>query len=178
MKCNYTLDKINETLLNVIMAENELQHGNTEATDNSDTTDDTLYQQFLDVNNELNAKLNGLSEDFETFLNILSESDQVWKLWNQYIHFDAFFYISLWLSIRQGNWALRNAALKGMAPIFHAFDRTYYLKIIPQHLEDMLKCPRYILKQFENGGFVLVSLVLSGHQLLLMKLMRCLSIKI
>ena len=64
MKCNYTLDKINETLLNVIMAENELQHGNTEATENSDTTDDTLYQQFLDVNNELNAKLNGLSEDF------------------------------------------------------------------------------------------------------------------
>ena len=41
-----------------------------------------------------------------------------------------------------------------MAPIFHAFDRTYYLKIIPQHLEDMLKCPRYILKQFESGGFV------------------------
>ena len=41
-----------------------------------------------------------------------------------------------------------------MAPIFHAFDRTYYLKLVPQHLADMLRCPKDIIEMFETGGFV------------------------
>ena len=41
-----------------------------------------------------------------------------------------------------------------MAPLFVAFDRPHYQKLIPNHLWDIAKMPRDVLKFLESGVFV------------------------
>ena len=76
-----------------------------------------------------------------------------WKFWLQFVQNDCFSYISLFCAIRSGNWNLRLAGIKNMAPIFSAFDRPTYRKVVPQHLADCLLLPPDILQCFEQGGF-------------------------
>ena len=45
------------------------------------------------------------------------------------------------------------AAIKTMAPVFSAFDRPTYRKLIPQHLADCLLLPEEIQAHFDHGGF-------------------------
>ena len=40
-----------------------------------------------------------------------------------------------------------------MAPLFVAFDRPHYQKLIPNHLRDIAKMPRDVLKFLESGAF-------------------------
>lgn len=56
--------------------------------------------------------------------------------------------------MRTGNWNMRLAALKEMGPLFHAFDRENYSKMIPIHGSQMHGLPDYILQHFRNGAFV------------------------
>ena len=48
---------------------------------------------------------------------------------------------SLYVSIRERNWDLRMAALKSMAPLFHAFDRHNYSCLIPLHTHTLNALP-------------------------------------
>ena len=60
--------------------------------------------------------------------------DDIWKFWAGFVFRDAYSYISLYLAIRGSN-------------------RDTYERIIPNHLADIRKYPKNILKCFEEGGF-------------------------
>jgi len=68
---------------------------------------------------------------------------------------DAMAYVGLFLAIRSGDWQLRVASMKLMAPIFTAFDHQTYQKLIAQHIADILCMPPSILSMFQQGGFVI-----------------------
>ena len=63
-------------------------------------------------------------------------------------------YLGLYFSMRSEQWDLRLGSLKMMAPIFHAFDSSNYIHIIPNHIAEMLCLPPSLLDHFKNGGFV------------------------
>ena len=63
-------------------------------------------------------------------------------------------YLLLWYGMRFANWNFRVAAIKLIAPISHALDRTSYLRILPRHIADIHCLPQSILHHFQMGGFV------------------------
>ena len=63
----------------------------------------------------------------------------------------------LHLGIRCSNWTLRVAALKLMAPLFVAYDRKTYQKLVPHHLADITKYPQSVLKCLKEGFTVSIS---------------------
>lgn len=93
-------------------------------------------------------------EDFEQFLSTMSNSDDTWKFWIQFVFQDAMAYVMFFLAMRSGNWPLRMASIKLMVPIFSAFDHNTYQKIIGQHIVDVLNMPHNILTMFKQGAFV------------------------
>ena len=56
--------------------------------------------------------------------------------------------------MRGGLWKLRLGGIKSLAPLFAAFDRFHYQKLLPNHLHDLAKMPSEVLSFFENGAFV------------------------
>lgn len=90
-------------------------------------------------------------EQFKKFIQTMAQKDDTWRLWVQYVFTDAMAYVSLFLSIRSGDWHL---SIKSMAPVFTAFDHPTYQKLISNHISDLLNLPQSILLMFEQGGFV------------------------
>ena len=48
-------------------------------------------------------------------------------------------------------------SLKEMCPVFTAFDRLNYLKILPNHFAEILTMPEHIRHCFQQGGFFSVT---------------------
>ena len=92
--------------------------------------------------------------DFKSFIQNRARTDDTWKFWIQFVFQDAMAYIGLYLAIRSGDWHLRMASMKLMAPTFTAFDHPTYQKLISQHLADLLSMPAPIMTMFEQGTFV------------------------
>ena len=90
---------------------------------------------------------------FSTLIQSQAHKNPTLQFWYQFIFEDCLAYIGLFLAIRTGDWNLRLASIKLMAPLFIAFDRPKYAKLIPQHLEDMLSIPETILRHIQQGGF-------------------------
>lgn len=107
-----------------------------------------LYNSII---NDLQIK--ELKQDFEMFTEKMCKIDDTFKFWHEFVHKHCFSYVALYLSFRSSNWYLRIAALKNLAPLFHAFDRHMYLRLIPKHLNDVLTMPIEVLQHLENGGF-------------------------
>ncbi len=84
----------------------------------------------------------------------MAETDETWRFWVQFTFQDAVAYIGLFLGSRSGDWDLRIAALKQMAPIFSAFDHPNYQKLIGRHIADVLCMPSLVLSMFQQGAFV------------------------
>ena len=82
------------------------------------------------------------------------KSDDTWKFWNIFTDNVMLPYLMFWLGIRFANWKLRVAAIKLIAPISHALDRTSYLQILPRHIADIQCLPPSILKHFKSVGFI------------------------
>ena len=72
-------------------------------------------------------------QSFQEFVKKQSEKNSTWKFWSQFVFKDCFAYIGLFLSIRSGNWNLRNGCIKLMGPISSAFDHLTYKKLIASH---------------------------------------------
>ena len=63
-------------------------------------------------------------------------------------------YVGLFLAIRSGDWDLRMACMKKMAPMFTAFNHQIYQKLIARHTADVLCMPPQVHTMFQHGGFV------------------------
>ena len=82
---------------------------------------------------------------FTQFIDKCSETNATWRFWSQFVFKDGLAYITLFAAMRSGNWDLRVASLKMIAPIFSAFDHFTCKKIIAQHLADILTFPSSIM---------------------------------
>ena len=80
---------------------------------------------------------------FSRWLTSLADMDPNWKFWVNFVFRDAFSYFSLFFSIRSGIWDLR-LGIKQIEPLFAAFDRPHYQKLIPCHLHEVLLMPQEI----------------------------------
>uniref|UniRef100_A0A1X7UL74 Uncharacterized protein n=2 Tax=Amphimedon queenslandica TaxID=400682 RepID=A0A1X7UL74_AMPQE len=95
-------------------------------------------------------------KQYNSFLTFIEEHaihDDTWQFWARFVFEDCMAYVNLFIAIRHRNWHLRIAAIKLMAPLFAAFDRTCYERLIPAHLADIQTYPKNVLECFENGGF-------------------------
>ena len=92
-------------------------------------------------------------KEFMKFVKQMGDTDKTWRFWAQFIFTDCFCYFSLYLAVRSSNWHLRLASLKQMAPMFAAFDREYYARILPHHLAEVQCYPSTVLNCLQNGGF-------------------------
>ena len=62
-------------------------------------------------------------------------------------------YVGLYLAVRSGDWQLRVASMKMMAPVFTAFDHPSYQRLISQQLADILCMPPAMLAMLKQGAF-------------------------
>lgn len=105
---------------------------------------------------EVATKYPDLCDKFFAEVKTQSDLHETTKFWWQFVFEDCFAYVALHLAMRDGlmgQWDLRVAAIKCMAPLFTAFDKTNYQKLIPQHLLDMLTIPKEDLSCLQQGGF-------------------------
>ena len=99
----------------------------------------------------------GLQKEFHIYVSKMADLDDTWKLWRNFVFKDVSWYLQLFLAIRCQNWDLRVSALKMMAPLFHAYDRSCYKKLIPNHLADLSKFPSYILESLKKAFTVSIN---------------------
>ncbi len=104
-----------------------------------DKNSTTPLQVFLKEISTLNPNYFG---DFLSWLLNLQNKDPNWKFWINFVFRDAFSYFSLFFAIRGGVWNLRLYGIKQIAPLFVAFDRPHYQKLLPCHLHEVLASPR------------------------------------
>ena len=108
----------------------------------------------------LNSMLSPFFHDFKLFIQQQATSDDTWKFWIQFVFQDAMAYIGLYLAVRSGDWQLRVASMKMMAPIFTAFDHPSYQRLITQHLADITSMPPAVMAILKQGAF---SVSISGR---------------
>lgn len=101
---------------------------------------------------------------FTSYIKAMTESHVMCLFWHRFLETDLFGYIALFVAIRNCDWNLRLASIKLMAPIFFAFDRPIYKRLVATHLVDILCMPPELLKYFEdNGAFGAHITSRSGH---------------
>ena len=100
---------------------------------------------------------------FNQFIETECKSDDTFRFWYRFVFEDCFLYIALHTAIRCQNWKLRLSALKTMAPIFTAFDRTTYKQLFPHHLADVQTFPISVLQSLQGEAFTVNILGRKGH---------------
>ena len=118
--------------------------------------EDTSIRNILN-SVEFLLKDSGTQQKFKAFLSAVAKADDVWKLWQGFVFGDCFSYIQMYLAIRCQHWDLRISALKQMAPLFMAYDRTTYQRLIPYHLADLQKFPPYLLAKLKMAFTVCIN---------------------
>ena len=106
---------------------------------------------FLEQIVIMQSNLNALQEQFHCFVSDLAETNQNWRFWKNFTLWDTFTYLCLFLSMRSGDWNLQLTSIKTLAPLFAAYDRPHYQKLIPQHLAKVLTMPKRVLEFLEKG---------------------------
>ena len=103
---------------------------------------------------ETSKMIGTLATKFSLWVEEMTGRDDTWQFWSQFVFVDGMAYVGQFLAMRSGNWHLRQASIKLMAPVFTAFDHQIYQKVISQHLADILCMPPSILTMFQQGAFV------------------------
>ena len=111
-----------------------------------------MYRNLTEMVETIREKISN-DQCFQSYINIESVSNPTLKFWADFLLKDCLAYIALFLAIQSGNWSLRMAALKQMAPVFTAFDRPKYSKLIPLHIKEMLSFPEEIKSHLSRSGF-------------------------
>lgn len=114
---------------------------------------DDMLGEFRDSAEEVFTHSLFCFTGFTDFMKDLSEKQSTIKFWYNFIMKDSFAYVALYIAIRYRLWDLRVGSLKLMAPIFQAFDRPTYQRLIPRHLKDLATFPECVLHHLEAGGF-------------------------
>ena len=111
---------------------------------------------FIEIQEFISDSPNGddLHKKFNSFCDSMGEQDDTWHFWREFVTKSMLPYLGLYFSMCSEQWDLRLGSLKMMAPIFHAFDSSNYIHIIPNHIAEMLCLPPSLLDHFKNGGFV------------------------
>ena len=125
-----------------------------------------LQESALRNLKEMLEEISDKSKDmcqFRIFVDTHSKQNQTLRFWSQFLFQDCLTYIALFLAIRSGNWNLRNAAFKLMAPLFTAFDRPKYSKLIPHHFLEMHTIPDMVLAHLKRGAFTVSILGRACH---------------
>ena len=122
-----------------------------EAFDHAKDTGVTSHDQLLVIQQLVTEAL--ALDEFNKFVSKQAEADETWQLWSNFVLKDCFGYVCLFLAIRTSNWELRVSSLKNMAPLFSAYDRPCYQKLVPSHLADIECYDDQILNCFRAGGF-------------------------
>lgn len=119
---------------------------------------ETIIQQNLTPQDHLLNIQNLVTEalamkEFTKFVDDQSQADDTWRMWTNFVLVDCFCYIGLFIAIRTSNCHLRISSLKSMAPLFSAYDRPCYQRILPNHIADIESYPDEVRQCFEAGGF-------------------------
>jgi hypothetical protein len=94
-----------------------------------------------------------LLQRFDEWRSLESTKSNTFAFWDTFIHLDMMAYLGFYIAIRSRNWELRNASLKKLACLFHAFDKQNYLRMIPYHLADLQTFPSDVIDFFSQGCF-------------------------
>ncbi|SMN12414.1 hypothetical protein SPBRAN_864 [uncultured Candidatus Thioglobus sp.] len=113
---------------------------------------DTTSHELLIAVQHLVTTTKALDE-FNKFITKQGEADDTWQFWSNFVLTDCFGYVCLFIAIRTSNWDLRVSSLKNMIPLFSAYDRPCYQKLIPDHIADIECYDQQILTCFREGGF-------------------------
>ena len=116
-------------------------------------TQQSTLRNLTEMLSDISEKHGDYKENFMSYVALCANESLTCKFWAQFLCQDGLAYIAMYLAIRSGNWPLRMAAIKYMAPLFTAFDRTRYQKLIIQHIYDMLQFPDEVLCYLVEGGF-------------------------
>ena len=95
-----------------------------------------------------------LFKRYSVFYEKMAKTDDTSTFWNLFTDNVMLPHVMLWYGMRFANWDLRVAAIKLIAPISHALDRTSYLTILSRHIATVYCTPAPILIHFKSGGFV------------------------
>ena len=115
---------------------------------------ENAHRNLSQMLGDIQDKYETFPSDFLTFMETQALSNKTWRFWKQFLLEDCFSYICLYIAIRSGDWTLRVIAIKKMAPLFTAFDRPNYSKLIPRHIHDILTISKDIISLLSRGGFV------------------------
>ena len=148
-----------ESLLRIFLSDFVAKNANGKIIAEHITTTLTTHSKNEDPNISSILKLmvqdeGKLSSEFCKYLSDLSAQDDTCKLWGKFVLEDCLPYIGLYFAMRSGNWNLRMYSVKEMAPLFSAYNRITYRKLIPQHIAELLRAPPELLSCLQNGGFV------------------------
>jgi hypothetical protein len=98
---------------------------------------------------------------FDEWMSLETTKSNNFAFSDTFIHLDMMAYLGFYIAVRSRNWELRNASLKKLACLFHAFDKQNYLRMIPYHLADLQTFPSDVIDFFSHGCF---SVSISGDK--------------
>lgn len=79
-----------------------------------------------------------------------SNQDETSRFWAQVLKM-LNFYTGCYVSIRSGNWFLRNVCLKAVTPVFFAYCRDKYEHLCTSVIHSLVSLPSNIINHFLNG---------------------------
>ena len=91
---------------------------------------------------------------FDEWMSLETTKSNNFAFSDTFIHLDMMAYLGFYIAVRSRNWELRNASLKKLACLFHAFDKQNYLRMIPYHLADLQTFPSDGIDFFSQGCFL------------------------